>query len=191
MNDKLYPELKLEKNRSQSKLNENEMLNECDKLNLETKLKQINKFHLDLQHIKDIKNFYESEVNKYKKSLKRIKILNKIILSIDAITVVGVTSTSITLSLTGVGLLTIPIASGFAAGLCVSGKILHGYFCSIQTKNEKKHSLATKTLVDFSSLYKNSLKDGVIDQDEYNKLIRTSTEYKNNKSKIIQPSFLD
>ena len=49
MNDKLYPELKLEKNRSQSKLNENERLNECDKLNLETKIKQINKFHLDLQ----------------------------------------------------------------------------------------------------------------------------------------------
>ena len=61
----------------------------------------------------------------------------------------------------------------------------------MQTKNEKKHTLALKTLVDFSSLYKNSLKDGVIDQDEYNKLIRTSTEYKNNKSKIIKPSFLD
>ena len=105
-------------------------------INWDKKIKDLNKRSSeDLQNIKDIRNFYESEVNKYSKSLKKNKIINKIILSVDAITTVGVTSTNIALSVTGIGLVVIPIASGFAAGLCVSGKILHGYFCSIQTKN--------------------------------------------------------
>ena len=63
-------------------------------------------------------------------------------------------------------------------------------FCSIQTKNEK-NSLASKTLADFSSLYRSSLKDGVIDQDEYNKLFNTSTDFKNKKSKNYFTYFLE
>ena len=85
MSEKLYPGLR-----------------ESD--NLDLRLKEINSFNNSSQSKKDIKNFYNHEAKKYKMKSKTYKIINALIQSVDAILILGVSSTCITLSVTGVGI---------------------------------------------------------------------------------------
>ena len=51
--------------------------------------------------------------------------MNTILESIDSIVIIGVTSTSITLSITGIGLIVLPISAGVACTLSLGNKVLH------------------------------------------------------------------
>ena len=95
--------------------------------NLDMRLKEINSFKNSIQNIKDIKKFYNREAKKYKKKSKIFKIINGLIQSIDGVSVLAVSSTCVTLSVTGVGLVVVPIASGIGAGLCIISKIAGEY----------------------------------------------------------------
>ena len=90
---------------------------------LDLRLKEINSFINSIQNIKDIQNFYNHEAKKYKKKSKIYKIINGLIQSIDGVSVLAVLSTCVTLSVTGVGLVVVPIASGIGAGLCTISKM--------------------------------------------------------------------
>ena len=92
---------------------------------LDLRLKEINSFKNSIQNMKDIQNFYNHEAKKYKKISKTYKIINGLIQSIDGVLLLGVSSTAITLSVTGVGLVVVPIASG--AGVSIISKILNEY----------------------------------------------------------------
>ena len=97
MSEKLYPSLR-----------------ESDALDI--RLKEINSFIISIQNIKDIQNFDNHEAKKYKTKSKTSKIIDALIQSIDGVLLLGVSSTAITLSVTGVGLIVVPIASGLGAG---------------------------------------------------------------------------
>ena len=53
--------------------------------------------------------------------------MNGLIQSIDGVSVLAVSSTCVTLSVTEVGLVVVPIASGIGAGLCIFSKIAGEY----------------------------------------------------------------
>ena len=95
--------------------------------NLDLRLKEINSFNNSIQNIKDIQTFYNHEAKKYKKKSNIYKDINCSIQSIDGVLLLGVFSTAITLSVTGVGLIVIPIASGIGAGVSIISKILNEY----------------------------------------------------------------
>ena len=97
----------------------------------------------------------------------------------------GVSSTAITLSVTGVGLFVVPIASGIGAGVSIISKILNEYLKRKEQHNIKKYTLAGRTLHDFCKLHSKCLEDNKIDLNEYNKLKQTYDVYKNNKTKLI------
>ena len=108
---------------------------------LDLRLKEINSFNNSVQNIKDIQNFYNHEAKKYKKKSKIYKIINGLIQSIDGVSVLAVSSTCVTLSVTGVGLVVVPIASGIGAGLCIISKIAGEYLKrKEQYKIKKKYS---------------------------------------------------
>ena len=157
---------------------------------LNQQLKEINSFQNSVQNIKDIRTFYSHEVKKYKKKCKTIKLISGMINCIDTFVIVGVTSTSITLSVTGFGLLVIPITSGVGAGFSLSGKIISEYLKHLQAKYTKKHALASKTLEQFAILHSKCLTDNKIDQSEYLKLTKTYDVYKHKRAKIAG-TFLD
>ena len=69
--------------------------------NLDLGLKEINSFNNSIQNIKDIQNFCNHEAKKYKKKSKTYKIINGLIQSIDGVSVLVVSSTCVTLSVTG------------------------------------------------------------------------------------------
>ena len=45
--------------------------------------------------------------------------------SVDSIVIIGATSTSVTLSIAGFGMVIVPISTGIACGLSLCNKILH------------------------------------------------------------------
>ena len=95
--------------------------------NLDLRLKEINSFNNSIQNIKDVQNFYNHEAKKYKKKSKIYKLINCLIQSIDGVSVLAVSSTCVSLSVTGVGLVVVPVASGIGAGLCIISKIAGEY----------------------------------------------------------------
>ena len=122
---------------------------------LDLRLKEINSFNNSIQNIKDIQKFYNHEAKKYKKKSKQYKIINCLIQSIDGVSVLGVSSTCVTLSVTGVGLIVVPIASGIGAGLCIISKILNEYLKRKEQHNKKKYTLAGRTLHDYKNYIQN------------------------------------
>ena len=152
--------------------------------NLDLRLKEIISFNISIQNIKDIKNFYNHEAKKYKKKSKQYKLINCLIQSIDGASVLGVSSTCVTLSITGVGLIVVPIASGIGAGLCIISKLLGEYLKRKEQHNIKKYTLAGRTINDFYRLESKCLEDNKIDLNEYNKLKQSYDTYKTNKTKL-------
>ena len=59
------------------------------------------------------------------RKFRKIKMVTKIIKSFDTFVIIATTSSSITLSLTGMGLIAIPISSGIACGLTISNKVIY------------------------------------------------------------------
>ena len=152
--------------------------------NLDLRIKEINSFNNSIQNIKNIQNFYNHEAKKYKKKSKKFKLINGLIQSIDGVLLLGVSSTAITLSVTGVGLIVVPIASGIGAGVSIISKILNEYLKRKEQHNIKKYTLAGRTLHDFCKLHSKCLEDNKIDLNEYNKLKQIYDVYKNNKTKL-------
>ena len=69
--------------------------------------------------------YFKDKNNKSKRKYKNYKTLNTVIESVDSIAIIGATSTSITLSVIGIGLIVLPISAGVACGISLGNKVLH------------------------------------------------------------------
>ena len=69
--------------------------------------------------------YFKDKNKKSKKRYKNYKTLNTVLESVDSIVIIGATSTSITLSITGIGLIVLPVAAGVACTLSLGNKVLH------------------------------------------------------------------
>ena len=92
---------------------------------LEKKINDVNSFINHVNNIKEMITYFKHKTNKSKKRYKNYKILNTVLESVDSIVIIATTSTSITLSITGIGLIVLPISAGIACGLSLGNKILH------------------------------------------------------------------
>ena len=92
---------------------------------LEKKINDFNSFNNHINNIKEMITYFKDKNHKSKKRYKNYKTLNTILESIDSIVIIGATSTSITLSVIGVGLIILPISAGIACALSLGNKILH------------------------------------------------------------------
>ena len=110
--DKLYPSAPLLENIDSEK-------------RLEKKINVVNSFNNHISNNKEMINCFKDKNNKSKKKYKNYKTLNTILESVDSIVIIGATSTSITLSVTGIGLIVLPISAGIACGLSLGNKVLH------------------------------------------------------------------
>ena len=69
--------------------------------------------------------YFKDKNQKSKKKYKNYTTLSTVIESVDSIIIIGATSTSITLSITGIGLSVLPISAGIACTLSLGNKVLH------------------------------------------------------------------
>ena len=91
---------------------------------LEKRLNDVNSFNNHINNIKEMISYFNDKNHKSKKKHKNYKTLNTILESVDSIVIIAATSTSITLSIKGVGLIILPISAGVACGLSIGNKVL-------------------------------------------------------------------
>ena len=103
--------------------------------------------------------------------------MNTVLEYVDSIVIIGATSTSITLSITGVGLIILPISGGIACGLSLGNKVLHKLIINKYNKYKKQYERDQNTIKSFDKLYRKSLQDNVIDKTEYESLCNIFTRY--------------
>ena len=162
--DKLYPSAALLENIDLEK-------------RLEKKINDVNSFNNHINNIKEMITYFKDKNNKSKKKYKNYKTLNTLLESVDSIVIIAATSTSITLSVIGIGLIVVPVSAGIACGLSLGNKILHKLIINKYNKYKKQYERDENTIKSFDKLYRKSLHDNVIDKTEYDSLCNIFTRY--------------
>ena len=162
--DKLYPSAPLLENIDLEK-------------RLEKKISDVNCFNNHINNIKEMITYFKDKNNKSKKKYKNYKSLDTILESVDSIVIIAATSTSITLSVTGIGLIVLPISASIACGLSLGNKILPKLIINKYNKYKKQYERDHNTIKPFDKLYRKSLQDNVIDKSEYESLCNIFTKY--------------
>ena len=139
--DRLYPSIPFE--------NKNIDLEQ----RLEKKLNDVNSFNNHINNIKEMITYFKDKTNKSKKRYKKYKTLNTVLESVDSIVIIAATPTSITLSVTGVGLIILPISAGIACTLSLSNKILHKLIINKYNKYKKQYERDQNTIKSSDKLY--------------------------------------
>ena len=156
------------------------------------KMQANNKFNNNINIIKDIRNYYETETNNYNKKLSRYKIyINVAEITEILLSSIATTATTTSVALTGIGL-PYSITTAFAtATVCGSlSKTINTKIRNKIIKYSQKY-VSSKQLSDkFNKLYTKSMNDNKIDNDEYNEFVKVYEEYKKNKKNKISV-FLD
>ena len=140
------------------------------------KINDVNSFNNHVINIKEMITYFQDKNHKSKKKYKNYKTLNTILESVDSIVIIGATSTSITLSVTGAGLIILPISAGIACALSLSNKVLHKLIINKYNKYKKQYEKDQQTIKFFDNLYRKSLQDNIIDKTEYESLCNILTK---------------
>ena len=144
---------------------------------LEKKINDVNSFNNHINNIKEMITYFQDKNNKSKKRSKNYKTLNTILESVDSIVIIAATSTSITLSVTGIGLIDLPISAGIACTLSLGNKVLHKLIINKYNKYKKQYERDQLTIKSFDKLYRKSSQDNVINKTEYESLCNFFTKY--------------
>ena len=134
---------------------------------LEKKINDVNSFNNHIKNIKEMITYFKDKNHQSKNKYKNYKTLNTVLESVDSIIIIGATSTSITLSITGVGLIILPISAGIACGLSLGNKILPKLIINKYNKYKKQYERDQQTIKSFDKLFRKSLQDNIIDKNEY------------------------
>ena len=95
----------------------------------------------------------------------------------DSIVIVGATSTSSTLSITGVGLNILTISAGIACVLSLFNKVLHKFIINKYNQCKKLFERDQQTIKSFEKFYRKTLQGNTIDKTEYESLCNIFTKY--------------
>ena len=119
-------------------------------------------FKNSIYNIKEQITYFKDKNNKRKKKYKKYETLTTILKSFGTFVIITATSSSITLSLTGIGLIVIPISAATACGLSISNKVLHEIIINKYNKYQKLYERDQQTIKSFKKLYRKSFQDNVI-----------------------------
>ena len=131
---------------------------------LEKKINNVNSFKNHINNIKEMSQNFKDKRNKSEKRIKNYKTLNTVLEYVDSIVIIGATSTSITLSITGIGLIILPISAGIACTLSFGNKLLHKLKINRYKKYKKQYERDQQTIKSSDKLYRKSLQDNIIDK---------------------------
>ena len=161
--DRFYPSAPLENNDLEQRL--------------QKKVYDVNSFINHINNIKETITYFKDKNHKSKKKNKNYKTLNTILESVDSIAIIGLRATSITLSITGVGLILLLISAGIACTLSLGNKILHKLIINSNNNYKKRYEKDQQTIESFDKIYKNYLQDNVTVKIENECICNIFTEY--------------
>ena len=146
------------------------------------KIQANNKFNNNINIIKDIGNYYETETNNYNKKLSRYKnYINIAEITEIVLSSIATTATTTSVALTGAGLIySIPTAFATAT-LCDSlSKTIITKIRNKIIKYSQMYILKKQFSDKFNKLYTKSMNNNKTDNVEYNELVKVYEEYKKN-----------
>ena len=129
------------------------------------------------QIIKELITYFKDKNHKWKEKYIIFENLNTILESVDTIAIIGATSTSITASITGIGLKFLPISAEIACTLSLGNKVLHKLIINKYNRYKKQREKIQQTFESFDIQYNNYLQDNKIDKNELGSLSNIFTEY--------------
>ena len=147
------------------------------------KIQANNKFNNNINIIKDIRNYYETETNNYNRKLSRYKnYINVAEITEILLSSIATTATTTSVALTGIGLpYSIPTAFATATVCGSLSKTINTKIRNKIVKYSQMYILAKQFSDKFNKLYTKSMNDNKIDNDEYNELVKVYEDYKKNK----------
>ena len=86
-------------------------------------LAKVSSFNISSQNVMMMIKYYELEEEKYKKKYTKFKLINNLINSTEVLITIGTTSASVTLSITGVGIIFVPITEGVGCSTGILVKV--------------------------------------------------------------------
>ena len=152
------------------------------------KIQANNKFNNNINIIKDIRNYYETETNNNNENLSRYKnYINVAEITEIVLSSIATTATSTSVALTGIGL-PYSITTAFAtATFCGSlSKTINTKIRNKTIKYSHMYFLSKQFSDKFSRLYTKSMNDNNIDNVEYNELVKVYEDYKKNKKNKLR-----
>ena len=136
-----------------------------------TQLAKVSSLNNSIQNNSLMVKYYESEEKKYKGKYTECKLIYNINNSTDGLIIIGTTSASVTLSITGVGIILVPITAGVGCATGFLVKICSSYLKKKEQNYKLKYSIIQKTLDDFRQFFTTSLKNNHIDEKEYHRFV--------------------
>ena len=98
------------------------------------------------------------------------KTLTTILKPFDTIVTTATTTSSTTLSLTGIGWIARPISTVTACGLLIGNEVIYEVILQKNIKYKNQYEKYQQPIESFDKLYRKSLQDKVIDRVEYEAL---------------------
>ena len=126
---------------------------------IEKRLSDGNSFNNHINNIKEMITCFKEKNNKSKNKYKKYKTITTILKSIDTIVIIATTSSSITFSLTGIGLIVIPISTTSACALSIGNKVLYELIINKYNKYKKQYEKDQLTIKSSDKFYRKSLQD--------------------------------
>ena len=121
--------------------------------------------------------YFKDKNHKSRKRSKNYETVDTVLESVDSIVIIAATSTSITLSITGIGLIILPILAGVACTIPLGNKVLQLIIINKYNKYKKLYERDQNSIRSFDNLHRKSLQDNVIDKTEYESLCNIFTRY--------------
>ena len=144
---------------------------------LEKKLNNVNSFNNSVKNIKQVITYFKDKKNKSRKKYEKHRTLTTILKSFDTIVINATTSSSITLSLTRIGLGARPISIATACGILFGNKVTYETMINKYNKYKKQYEKDQQTIKSLDKVYRKTLQDNVIDKNEYESLCNIFTKF--------------
>ena len=141
------------------------------------KLKDVNSFKNHINNIKGLITYLKDKNNKSKEKYRKYKTLTTILKSFDTFVIIATKSSSITFSLTGIGLLTIPISTATACRLSFGNEVIYEKFINKYNFYKKQYEKEQETIKSSDKLYRKPRQDNIIGKTEYESLCNIFTKY--------------
>ena len=147
------------------------------------KIQANNKLNNNINFIKDIRNYYETETDNYNRKLSIYKnYINVAEITEILLSSIATTATTTSVALTGIGLpYSIPTAFATATVCGSLSKTINTKIRNKIIKYSQMFILSKQFSDKFNKLYNKSMNDNKIDNDEYNELVMVYEDYKKNK----------
>ena len=147
------------------------------------KIQAKHKFNNNINNLKDIRNYYETETNNYNKKLSRYKnYINVAEITEIVLSSIATTSTTTSVALTGIGLpYSIPTAFATTTVCGSLSKTIKTKIRNKIVKYSQMYILRKQFNDKFNRLYTISMNDNKIENYEYIEIVKVYEDYRKNK----------